>query len=139
MCCGVVFTYGFLVQSSSYHARKNETAFAQRYAPVLDWLKAYTQPGSTVLAHNDISELIPIYTDNNVAWENHATYYLMPHSRREFTPENILQSPAPHDIVKNYPLDYVIQDSAKPFNLPKTFPIRTVSQFGDFTVYKVER
>ncbi len=139
MCCGVVFTYGFLVQSSSYYARKDETAFAQRYASVLDWLKAYTQPGSTVLAHNDISELIPIYTDNNVAWENHATYYLMPHSRREFTPENILQSPAPHDIVKNYPLDYIIQDSAKPFNLPKTFPIHTVTQFGDFTVYTVER
>ena len=139
ICFITVMSYGILVQYSSYKVRFAETAQAQRFAQVLDWLKAYTEPESTVLAHNDISELIPIYTNNTVAWENHATYYLMSHTRREFTPENILQSPAPHDIVKNYPLDYIVQDSRKPLLIPQTFPARTIAQFGDFTVYKVQR
>ena len=49
----------------------------QRYAPMFDWLNANAPKDSVVYANNDISELIPVYTNQNVFYNHYANLFLM--------------------------------------------------------------
>ena len=79
---GLLSLYSALfVQYSSYRFWREEFAQKQNYSAVFNWLKQNTVAESVVLANDEISELIPVYTANNVYMEIHAIYYLLPTER----------------------------------------------------------
>ena len=43
-----------------------ETIFNQRYGPVLTWLDVHSVPDEVVFANQTLSQLVPVYTHNNV-------------------------------------------------------------------------
>jgi hypothetical protein len=98
------------IQYSSY---QNNIAYAQqiqRYGPILAWLDMHTEKESVVLANQDISQFIPVYTADNVVWEDHADYYLLSADRRKYRPEAIMQSVDLKQELKKYRVDYVVWD-----------------------------
>ena len=72
------FLNGYLVQASSYYFNYPEYAPIQQAGPVFDWLSRYSVHDSIVLSNEQLSELIPIYTHNNVFWNAYAIFYLIP-------------------------------------------------------------
>lgn len=69
------FGLGFL---KIWHAVDETALGSQKYAPVLDWLRDHTPPGSVVMANDRISYLIPATTENYVLFHLHGGLYLMP-------------------------------------------------------------
>ncbi len=49
----------------------------QRYAVVLEWLNQNTPPDSVVYANKTLSQLIPVYTANNVFYSRYANLFLL--------------------------------------------------------------
>lgn len=111
LICTVSFADSFLIQSSSYQNSFVKTKSNQRYVEILLWLAKEAPKDSVVLANKTLSELIPAYTSANVVWEEHASYYLLPKERRDFTPENILKDPDIEKAISAYRVDYLVWDS----------------------------
>ncbi|MEK7507183.1 MAG: glycosyltransferase [Patescibacteria group bacterium] len=55
----------------------DRSAQDQSYAPVLDWLNRNTEPDSVVYAGETLSQLIPVYTANNVFYSRYANLFLL--------------------------------------------------------------
>jgi len=72
------FLNGWLVQTSSYSANYEQYAKIQDAGAVFDWLNTNSPRDSVVLSNEPISELVPIYTHNNVFWNAYASLYLSP-------------------------------------------------------------
>ena len=52
----------------------------QKYGPAIKWLNQNTPPDSVVYADEQISQLISVYTANNVFYARYANLFLMPDS-----------------------------------------------------------
>ncbi len=127
---------GVFVQYSSYLARFDETIKLQNYGPVLNWISDHTPAEKTFLANQALSELIPVYTGGNVVWEDHASYYLVPKQRRDFTVDNILTGGVD---INAYPVDYVIWDRQTDSWWPvtKKFNLKPVADISHISIYEV--
>lgn len=99
-----------LIQTSSYEHGVDKALSNQKYMTVLSWLNDQTPKGSVVLANQAISAFIPVYTSNNVVWEDHASFYLLPKSRRNFNQEIIMSSSNLQDALLLYRVDYLVWD-----------------------------
>lgn len=140
-CASIIFILtGLFIQYSSYHRWASQTREDQRYMPALTWLNGHTPKESVVMANETLSELIPVFTENNVMWENQHILccYLLPSERAQFTPENLLRSNDFLVDIKKYRVDYVLWDRrANPewaidrFRLPELF------SSGELTVYRL--
>lgn len=69
---------GIVVQVSSYRFWAPTMAAIQRYEPALRWLDEHTPRNSVVLSNEMLSELIPVYTHDDVFWNPYAVFYLLP-------------------------------------------------------------
>ena len=72
------FCSNWLVQASSYKANYEHYAKIQDAREAFDWLNTHSRPDSVVLSNELLSELLPIYTHNNVFWNPYAAFYLLP-------------------------------------------------------------
>lgn len=126
-----------LIQISSYQYWAPRTSVAQKYAPVLSWVKENTPKESVVFANQSLSELIPVYTSNNVVWEAHAAFYLLPIERRNFTPENIMAAPSLEKGLLPYRVDYLIWDTVEnpDWKLDKYSFLSKLYDNGEFKIY----
>ncbi len=105
------FSYVTLVQVSSYKTRFTETLAKQDLAPALHWISTHADPGDVVLAGSDLSELIPVYTQADVVWDEHAAYYLLPDERRKYRPQEIMTAPDLKKELQKYKVDYIVWDT----------------------------
>jgi len=103
--CGASVAVTILIQTSTYTLFYKQALYENKYMVVLDWLKENTEPSSVVLANNTLSALIPVYTNNYVVWEDHASYYLMSPKRREFTTDFVLKNIKERN---RYKIDYFV-------------------------------
>lgn len=106
----IFFTTGALIQYSSYQNWAARTSSEQRFMQAFAWLKTETPKESVVMANEELSGLITVFTSNNVMWAHTAGNYLMPVERRRFTPENLLQSNDFLFDIKQYRVDYILWD-----------------------------
>ncbi|OGZ07003.1 MAG: hypothetical protein A3C13_04185 [Candidatus Lloydbacteria bacterium RIFCSPHIGHO2_02_FULL_50_11] len=128
---GIFIATGIFIQYSSYQNWAPQTSREQRYMPAFSWLRGNTAKESVVMANEGLSQLIPVFTENNVMWSNiYAPGFLMPADRAQFTPENLLRSNDFLRYIKSspYQLDYILWDKeADPqwaidrFHLPLVF------------------
>jgi len=106
-----IFTSGF-IQYSSYNYWQDKVAEDQRYMPVLKWLKDNTGPEEVVMVNSAISELVPIFTENNVVYDVQAYNFFWSKERSQYMPEYILESDTEQRI-KKYKVDYAVWDKIK--------------------------
>jgi len=71
-------TSAIVVQVSSYRFWAPMMSTVQRYEPAFQWLNEQTPKNSVVLSNELLSELIPVYTHNDVFWNPYAAYYPLP-------------------------------------------------------------
>lgn len=136
---GVVsLTSSVLIQTSSYGYWVAKTQSNQKYAEVLAWIKTNTSKESVVLANKLLSELIPVYTSANVVWEDHASYYLLPQERRDFTPDNIMAATDLKKALSKYRVDYLVWDikSEHGWKLDEHTFLKLVYNNGEFRIYE---
>lgn len=57
---------GIWIQSASYAANKEEIIESQKYGPVMDWLNENASKDEVVFSHDELAQLIVIYTPLNV-------------------------------------------------------------------------
>ena len=62
------------------------------------------------MANEELSNLIPVFTSNNVMWAIGASLFIVPADRARFTPENLLQSGDFLTDIKRYRVDYILWD-----------------------------
>ncbi len=124
----VFIATGVFIQYSSYKNWAPQTSTEQKYMPALSWLEQNTPKDSVVMANEQLSDIIPVFTHDNDMWSRGATNYLMPPERAHFTPENLLQSKNFLHDIKQYRVDYILWDkTADPswnidrFHLPTLF------------------
>jgi hypothetical protein len=128
------------IQYSAYNASVVQTTEHQRYSEVFQWLNKNTVPGSVVFAHAELSELIPLFTSNDIVWFGPAEFYLLPPERIAFNQQNIIAANFDVSTVGGYQLDYVVFDARK----DSTWDIRVYDRLklldsvGDFTFYKYD-
>lgn len=127
-----------LIQTSSYEYWMTKTQSSQRYVGVLAWIKSNTLKESVVLANKPLSELIPVYTSANVVWEDHASYYLLPQERRDFTPDNIIATTNLKKALSKYRVDYLIWDTKSDhgWKLDEHTFLKLVYNNGEFRIYE---
>lgn len=129
-----ISSYG---QVRAYQQTYDETAALQKYRPVLDWLQENTEPESVVMANDELSAYIPIYTDNNVVWEPHAAYYLVSTERRTFRPEAILRKEVPSRL---FDVDYIVWDEtlASFGQRDVLLPATSLVRIGEFEIVRLD-
>ncbi len=137
LVCFVSLASATLIQASAYERWVGEVKNDQRYAKVLAWLKKETPKESVVFADNSLSQFIPVYTSNNVVWENHAAYYLLSPERRAFTPEALLSAPNFRQELSQYQVDYFVWDTKKEpeWRLDKYSFLKQLYDDGEFKIY----
>lgn len=70
-----------LVQTSSYKVQAPIFSQEQSYMNVIQWLNENAGHDDVVLADNDLSDLIPIYTNLYDYWDEYGFTYLIPRER----------------------------------------------------------
>lgn len=55
----------------------NQDIYVQKYAAVFNWLNENTPKDSVVYASEEISELVPVYTSNNVFYSRYANLFII--------------------------------------------------------------
>lgn len=135
--CTISLVNAFLVQTSSYEYLAVKTRTNQKYMVVLDWIKTKTPKESVIMANQSLSELVPVYTSANVVWEDHASYYLLPQERRDFTPDKIMTAPDLSKALSKYRVDYLVWDSIKEPNweLDSKLFLKKLYDDGEFKIY----
>jgi hypothetical protein len=108
LICFLSILQAFLVQSSSYKNAYKQTIIDNKYASILDWLGK--KPRSVILTENSLSALIPVYTNNQVVWEDHASYYLMNNDRRKLTNNFVLKNLRNRQLFERLNIDFVVLD-----------------------------
>lgn len=101
--------FSIFIQYSSYKYWVKEYQSQQVYGSMLEWINENTQPESVIVANEELSNLIPIYTGANVAWQRYADTYLMPLDRLYLKPDVLLKN----NLISNYRFDYLIWDKEK--------------------------
>lgn len=122
-------------QYSSYIFWEKTFEERQAYGPILNWINQNTKPESVILAHEEISDLIPVFTSGNIAWGSHhyALVYLMPEELRSLTPEIILYK----KLETGYRLDYIVWDKEKNPNWIIQNTTTLLYQDPRFDIYRV--
>jgi hypothetical protein len=143
-CFAFLFvTLALALQYSSYQHWAPIIHEKQRMMPVLSWLHEQTPKNSVVMANPEFSELIPVYTKNNVMWkgENHIVCcYLVPHERTLFTPEAVLEEPDFKKAITKYRVDYVLWDhKANPDWAIDRFDLPLLFSFDGVEIYQLPR
>lgn len=136
---GASIYVGAFIQISSYKQWESRIVKQQRYITTLEWLQKNTEPESVVLANDDLSELIPVYTVNNVFWQTMAFPFLMSSERRLLTRENFLAFDDKQKIeMKNARLDYVVWDTTEnpSWNVDAWPLLHQVVAADGFKIYK---
>jgi len=81
-----IFLLFFVIWSSVYSLQtiyskqnqyKEQHLYAQNYAPVLDWLNNNAGIDDVVFANDDITELVPVYTSQNVFSSPHGILFFL--------------------------------------------------------------
>lgn len=132
----VSFGSAGLIGWSSYSYWHDQVSVDQRYMPLMHWLESGTSPGSVVFANPAISSLIPIYTFDDVVWDEMATNYLLPKQRLSFRPDLILVSGLEKNL-KNHRIDYLVWDQKtdRDWHLNKYRFLDKVYTTGDIEVF----
>ena len=133
----VFIATGTTIQYFSYINDAPQASEDQRYMAALSWLRDNTPKDSVIMANERLSNLVTIFTENNVMWSSGATNYLMPPARVRFTPENLLKSSDFLHDIKQYRVDYILWDqrydpdwNIERFHLPIKF------SGEDLTIYE---
>jgi len=94
-------------QYSTYNYWEKDYTSKQDYATVLNWINQNTEPESAILADEEISYLIPVYTAANDAWtSNYGGFYLLPNDSDYFSLDYLLEN----NFETPYCLDYIVWD-----------------------------
>lgn len=99
----LVFLAIAVIQALKYKNNLVATAnddYIQRYGVIFEWLRKNTSRDSVVYANEDLSELIPVYTPNNVFYARNANLFLM--SDQEVTDRFIL-----NNFFENFSEDFI--------------------------------
>jgi len=96
----------------------DQNVYAQNYKAIFDWLNENTPKDSVVYAYNNLSELIPVYTANNVFYSRAANLFLMPDS--EVKERFIL-----NNFFEKFDRDFVIK------NERSIWGVRYIDRYGD--------
>lgn len=134
----VVCIYSSLfVQYSSYINNKDEAHGKQDYAMVFKWLRENTVKNSVVLADESMSELLPVYTSNNVVENLYGGLYLLDPNRRAYTRDNAINDMANNKVPK-YKIDYIVWNKSKNPNwmVDKFKGVKQVDILGDYYIYQ---
>jgi hypothetical protein len=84
---GILFLFigAYFIQRGTYLNSKDYFAQEQRYAPLFSWLNQNTQKDSVVLAYSQrLSDILPVYTHNNVLTSVRAGLSATPYERVEY-------------------------------------------------------
>lgn len=100
------------IQYSSYTYWRNETTNDQRIYSAIDWIQTNTKPESVMFSNMKISNLIPIYTRDFVAYSDYGMLYLVPHERRALDTDTIVKNGL-DSFREKYKLDYVVWDKTE--------------------------
>ena len=76
VCCLLSFSHTVKTIERQSFFEESEITW-QEYAPVFSWLEEHTSKDSVVFANSDMSNLIPIYTNNNVLFSRLANLHFM--------------------------------------------------------------
>lgn len=135
--CAISLVNAVLIQTSSYEHLAIKTRTNQKYMAVLDWIRIKTPKGSVIMANQSLSEIVPVYTSANVVWEDHASYYLLPQERRDFTPDKIMTTPDLNKALSKYRVDYLVWDSVKEpkWELDRYSFLNKLYDDGEFKIY----
>ena len=108
----LLVSMGIFIQYIAYRNDALITSGEQRLMPAIKWLAEHTQKESVIMANQRLSELIPVFTANNVMWVDDyiSAGFLVPAERAQFTPEQLLQSDDFYRDAKKYRLDYILWD-----------------------------
>jgi hypothetical protein len=133
-----VLAIGLFIQYSSYLYWAPQVAAQQRYGTALQWLSRNTPTDSVVMADESLSELIPVYTRDSVMWEAHADTYLMPQARLDFRPTQALASKNFCAYIKQYRLDYIVEDPGiDHWSINQFVCARLLTNVNGLTIYSV--
>lgn len=132
---------GIFIQYSSYRNQSPEIIREQRYGEIFKWLNKNTGGDSVILANETLSELIPVYTSNNVVWAVYAQTRLVSPEREAFTTDFLLASKDFSKDIKRYRVDYAVWDKEdNPKWRMDTKPsLELLYDQNGFAIYKVQR
>lgn len=94
-----------------------EDVYAQRYAAVFDWLNKNTPKDSVVYADNNLSELIPVYTSNNVFYTRAANLFFI-------SDQEVLERFILNNYFEKFDRDFVIK------NVRSIYGVRYIDNYG---------
>ena len=85
LALGLLLWNGYLVQQASYQANFEFYSSEERYGILFDWLNHNTIKGSVVLTYSQrLSDILPVYTHNNVLTSTEAQLLYTPEDRLWF-------------------------------------------------------
>ncbi|HLC45098.1 MAG TPA: hypothetical protein VJK50_04650, partial [Patescibacteria group bacterium] len=85
LALGLLLWNGYLVQQASYQANFEFYSSEERYGILFDWLNHNTIKGSVVLTYSQrLSDILPVYTHNNVLTSTEAQLLDTPEDRLWF-------------------------------------------------------
>ena len=73
----IISIYGIYGYAQRIFKVSDQSIYTQKYAAIFDWLNGNTSRDSVVYANEEISELIPVYTSNNVFYSRYANLFIM--------------------------------------------------------------
>ena len=135
---GISFWATGFVQYSSYKFWYAQTKEDQRYVSVFDYLNQVSKPDDVVFANMSISPLVPVYTFDNVVWDDGAYSYLIPKGRDLFRPETILKGNFDLNIRK-YRVDFVLWDYKKEpdWKMDQRKSLKYLNEAGGIKIYSL--
>lgn len=123
-----------LIQYKSYQHWIPYTLSAQKYIPVLEWIKNTLPNDSVISAPEIITSLIPVYTKNYVLWAFNAVYWVHLPDREKDYVYSRSSSGALQSIGKKYNIDYYVEENKG--DLLKDSNKKKVYEDTNFVVYK---
>ena len=114
----IASTYGIYGYAQRVFRISERDIYVQKYEAVFDWLNKNILSDSVVYANEEISELIPVYTSNNVFYSRYANLFIMPDKEAE---ERFIFN----NFFEEFDKDFVIK------NERSIFGVRYIDRYGD--------
>lgn len=129
---------GSFINYSAYIRSIDFTMYQQRYVPAIEWIDNNFEPESVVVANQDISTIVPVISRQNVLWEDHAIYYLLPVERTKITPDFVFRSKDPIATLKKYKVSSIVYDKTKDLDWGiDKYKFKILKDFGTIVVYGI--
>ncbi len=96
----------------------DQDIYAQKYADVFDWFNANTPKDSVVYANEEISQLVPVYTSNNVFYVRSSNLFFI-------SDPEVLERFILNNYFEKFDRDFVIQ------NERSIWGVRYIDRYGD--------